>query len=625
MANLPRGASDDRDLARRIASDRQRLAGVASAWTKRYAELGETVFDTGRFDSPGLRFAAELTDDPLADLAPDTRGLVAAGEAAVMMKRAGCLMSLAEISKHVEGSAESAETVATKLLALQTGGAQAEDLGLPRIVDDKQIALAILYVRELFDVVRRFAICLGAAQDHDLDVAEMLALYRREGGFVIAPPVSTYRSAPLIATTSGGCRINGSPVWDSTTKRFGFVISHDRASPRTPSKDDPVSRSFGLMIRNIVALAGVDTVIMPRLPAADELIAALGAALGHTPRPAPLDELRRDVLARLSRSPLTRGTLHGRQNSIASQADIFDGLSVGLLMLRIEEIKLDDSLPAADVLFEKLKDDMTGLLAAHPASSTQGGKVFVDSDDDGSDTRFALRLGASWYASRRRVDSLLARRDRTRQGELDRFSPFLGYLRYHLGDVSFMGAIIRFLSNFEALVKEAKKRPARWPRSDEFLQTAGSVVWSRAETRAAAPWSAHWRTVGGETAWRHHGLLAALRANALSAPWLSDAERALARAPASSIARMTRTADTAFAAVKTMEDKTLWEEFDVLLRTAPVKLVTETFPLIGLADAGSRRRAMAKAHNFEQLRIVYQQAAEASGATPAVLEGALTR
>lgn len=622
MANLPRGATDDRDLARRIAADSQRLIGVAGAWTKRFAELGETVFDTSRFSSPGLTFAAELTNDSLENLAPDTRGLVAAGESAVMMKRAGCLMSLAEISEHVEGSVSSSDAVATKLLALQTGGAQATDLGLPTIADERQIALAILYVRELFDVIRRFSVCQAAATDYELEVAELLALYRREGAFVIAPPVSTYRLAPLIATSSTGCRINGSPVWDTTTKRFGFVISHDQASPRTPSKDNPVSRSFGLMIRNIVALAGVDTVIMPRLPAADELVVALGAALGHKPQPAPLAELRRDVLARLSRTPFTRGTLHGRQNSIAGQADIFDGLGVGLLMLRMEEVKPDESLPAADKLFERQQEDMMGLLNAHPAASPQGGKVFVESGDDGDDMRFALQLGASWYASRRRVDTLVARRDRARLGESERLSPFLGYLRYHLGDVSFVGTIIRFLTNFKALLAEARRHRATWPRSDEFLTAASGVAWSHAESLAVAPMLAHWRGVGGEAAWRHHGLLAALRANALSAPWLTEAERALSRAPARSIAHMTRTADTAFAAVKTLEDKNLWEAFDVLMRTAPVKVVAESFPLIGLGDAGARRRAMAKSHNFEQLRIAYQQAAEASGMTSATLEGA---
>src|SRR5688572_26861740 len=106
MAILPKGASDKPDLARTIARDPKRLLAASSYWTKRFAEAGESVFDTGKFSSPGLRFAAALPDDRFVDLLPDTDKLVPASEADQMANRSGCLMSLVEITRHLDAKAD---------------------------------------------------------------------------------------------------------------------------------------------------------------------------------------------------------------------------------------------------------------------------------------------------------------------------------------------------------------------------------------------------------------------------------------------------------------------------------------------------------------------------------------
>jgi hypothetical protein len=522
-------------------------------------------------------------------------------------------MSLAEISKFIETKSVGSSEVAKRLEALQTGAVQKEEQSFGTLVSDKEVALALRYVRELHDVVRRFALCDKKAKDVKVDTAEMLAIYRREGAFVITPFASSYRHAPLIGAKTGTCRPDGAPVWDKSTKRGGFVLSHEQASTATPSKNDDVSRSFGLVIRNIVCLAGVDTIIMPRLPAGDELIALLDTAFKRKPKPGPLEHLQKQVEARLSTAPKSKGTVLARQNSITSQFDIFIGLCIGLLMLRIEEVAPDQKLPSVDDLLAKLETDFNALLKAHRPTAPQGGRVFLEADDDGSDGELSMELEASWYASRARVDTLLARRDRTKLGTLPRLSPFLAYMRFHLGDVSFMGAKIRFLVNFQALVAEAKKRKLPWDHPDEFLSLASKVPWSLAETKRATTWQSQWQTVGGEQAWRHVGLIEALGNDGLRAPWLKDAKKALSSTPPKTAAKIEKTAKTALEVIEFYDRKKMFELFDVFMRTTPVAITAEKFPIVKLSDAAHQRQAVAKTHNFEQLRIVYADAIKRAG------------
>src|SRR4051794_7829954 len=287
---LPPGASADRDLARRIAEDNDRVTATASYWRKRFEAFAEHVVETGEITSDGLKFSVALGDGELDALVPATKGLIAPTESNEVFKRSGCLMSAAEIVAHVD-SALDASKLADALQALTTATIPIEDPGMPSLVTKDQVIAAITLAREFFDVVRRFAFCREHAVTYALTTAELLSLYRREGAYAVAPPVSSYRHGPVIRTSDSGCRTHAVSLFDATTTRGGYIISHSEAAPRLPSANSAESRAFGIMFRNLVTIGGIDTVVSPRLPAEDELIFFLDAATKASPMPAPLESI----------------------------------------------------------------------------------------------------------------------------------------------------------------------------------------------------------------------------------------------------------------------------------------------------------------------------------------------
>jgi hypothetical protein len=602
---LPPGASVDRDLARRIAEDPNRLPAAAAHWRKRFEELDERVFDTGEFTASELQFAAALPDDELETLAPETKGLIPATESGEVVKRSGCLMSLAEIARHVDPALDPAD-VGDALGALPTATVPLEDPGLPSLVNTDQVVVAIMLARELFDVMRRFKFCTEHAERYALSPPELLSLYRREGAYAIAPPASSYRYAPVVRTADAGCRTHSVAFFDDTTTRGGFIISHAEAS-RLRSANTPESRSFGLMFRNAVTIGGLDTIVAPRLPAEDELILFLDSATKAHPIPAPLDALRKNVRERLSRFPVVAASLAERQRSFRSQVEAFDAACLGLMMMRLEELSPADPAPDATTLLARLEADNKALLAAHPAKRESGGRIFITGDDSGTDTKLCLDMQASWYTSRSQMHTLLARRDRGSAPALPRLSPFLTYLRFHIGDPSFVGVLIRALRNLDRMKKEAKKQP--WQNADEFLAEAERVAWAPADEKKAKDWLARWAAVGSEFAWRHLGLVERIADAGLRPPWL--------KTPGAASRRMTETAAVAAALTNLIAERDLLPMLDALLRKSPTTVIAEKFGLLGFASVSARRIALAKVHNFEQLRLVYEAAYEQAGLAPA--------
>ena len=607
---LPPGASADRDLARRIAEDNNRLRATASYWRKRFEEFGEHVVETGEITSDGLRFSLALEDGELDSLAPDTKGLIPATEANQIFKRSGCLMSAAEVAQHVD-SALDASKVADALQALTTAMLPLEDPGMPSVVTTDQVITAVVLAREFFDVVRRFAFCHEHAQTYGLTVAELLSLYRREGAYAIAPPVSSYAHAPVIKTTDAGCRTHAVSLFDATTTRGGFIISHSEAAPRLPTRNTPESRAFGIMFRNLVTIGGIDTVVSPRLPSEDELIFFLDDATKAAPMPAPLDTIRRNIRQQLSRDTAVGATLFERQSMRRSQVERFDSGCLGLMMLRLDELSPGDPVPDATTLLAGLEADYEALLAAHTARRETGGRIFITADDTGTDTKLCLGVQTSWYESRKHLHTLLARRDRGAGAALPDLSPFLTYLRFHIGDPAFVGVLIRALRNLDAIKKEAKRNP--WKNSEEFLVEAERVAWAAADENKAKAWLARWAAVGSEFAWRHLGLVEQIANAGVRPPWL--------RNPGAPSQQMSRTAAVASEVVRMISDRNLLPALDVLLRRSPTPVIAEKFALIGFPAVAARRVALAKVHNFEQLRLVYEAASAKAAPAPAAAAG----
>jgi hypothetical protein len=258
-----------------------------------------------------------------------------------------------------------------------------------------------------------------------------------------------------------------------------------------------------------------------------------------------------------------------------------------------------------------LETDYGALLAAHAAKRESGGRIFITADDTGTDTKLCLGVQTSWYESRKHMYTLLARRDRPGAAALPDFSPFLTYLRFHIGDPAFVGVLIRVLRNLDAMKKEARKKP--WKNSAEFLVEAERVAWAAADEKRAKDWLARWAAVGSEFAWRHLGLVEQIANAGVRPLWL--------KSPTAPSQQMVRTAAIASEVVRTIGERSLLRTVDVLLSRSPISVTAEKFGLIGFPAVDARRTALAKVHNFEQLRLVYQATAAKTVQAPAAAAG----
>jgi len=603
VVTLPKGSGTGTAFGEKIASDPKRRTAAIKYWRERLESDGETVVDSGEFSSDALKVAAKMPRASFAGLLPEFAGFFQPGDEDAMVSTSGCLSSLKDLAV-ATGISEADLAAELQFLggfgAADTDSSDKDASKKPKAEEAKRLAQALRLAREVHDVARRFTICTQNSRREGVPRSELLAIYQQEGALGIAPEKSSWEHGPLIPTTDKGCRTHAFKLWDKpNTERTSYVCSYEPSGGKTPSEKNPISLAFGLAIRHIVIIAGIDQVIDPRLGADDELL-ALYTCIRAKPAGSytPIDALKKDVLAKLSRNPSVKGSVFERQKSIESQANIFDGMCIGLLAVAIESAGAPSDLPTEKQFVEQLEKDYRALLDAH-VTHEEAGRVFLSPADDFADAREALRLQSSWYGGRRQVRTLLAMRDRGSYRGAVELAPILAYLRYNIGEFNFMRCLIFFASRLAELKKPAAKKD--FLLSDAFTDALTRIEWNPADAKVAErlleTWRALSRTALFKTpGWRNVGLIDALAAQGETCRKAAPGSRSMELA-----------ADAALATVTLYEEEGLFPLLALFVLSHPLTVSVDKVNVVGLRPADSLQ-PMRNAFSFERIRRVNAKA-----------------
>ncbi len=618
IVRLPEKATLNPQEAQTIAKDPGRLNSSYHYWRTLFADSNENVFDAA--DTPAMRLAKSLADDEFSNLLPKRSHLTEPIDLEGTVTYSGCLVSAEEIAKSIRGESGTNKTLFEDLRAFATAA-----LSPRSIADSAQVARGIRAARELYDVSRRFSYCQANSKEYSVPFAELLSLYRTEGALSVTPPEDSFEHGPLIDTRTKTdpqadqdqaeppCRVARVSLFDQImpgtddtprpgrTERPGFNLVYRFRSTTDASKND-VSLKFDLLYRNIVVIGGLDTIQNPRLSPNDELMQFMRAAR----KGPPIFAFMRVINETRKKLAGTRSKFWNRQRPPKTQQEFLDDVATGLAMAEIEQRQ---ELPSAEELLESILPELSGLIDVHRfETKVRSGHTDVHllGDRYGTDTYNCLRVQARWYASRMRPHTLVAQAHRTEKlMNLPRFSPFVTYLRFHAGDAVFMGVLLRTITQLDKLDKVWEKEKSTWGNS--FRKAFASSKWSKSQSNKLEKMlRTHWAPkVPKETAWRHIGLIDAIKRRGGAPTWLKHLK------PIRPDPRLEITANVARQTIEAIANQGLIEAVNLALEFTPIsKLVS--LKMVPIPD-GSRLRArwpLANAHSFERKRLTYEDAAK---------------
>ena len=382
-----------------------------------------------------------------------------------------------------------------------------------------------------------------------------------------------------------------------------------RALDRMAARDE--SYRFSLVAENLNFLGGLDAITSWHLQSGDELRAIAEADLST-------NSWRTGYLAR--RNGLPTGF----------KAD-YDRLIETLWMSSLEtHVSLPPVLSSLDAAYDELNDLMAGHKPHPDPDAASPNRIFLLGDDYGNTTFRILQVAARWHRSRMNPATLLAWRDRDAGMLMPRFGPYTAYLRYHLGDVLFMGILIRLVNDLVPLSNKWEADAARPALADwrnaipgnrwlpSLLSTAGwtpSVAnahaaslqaalsfWRRPDVYYNPPHIIPQRLPLGELIWRTVGLRQKWSAGGTAPSWFP------ASAAPSAIAL--QAADTANTVITLIRDNALIPAVDAALEYS---LHTQLFSVPSMQDRAHLKRNFAVAENFRRLHLFLEAAREESG------------
>ena len=564
---MPAGASIDPAFAETIAADAARLDAARTYWRLQLGTWGGTA---DVFASPAGRLADAAVFTPSGAVSGVRNGLRRRiqyqldGAVNLVKDELAPLLSLTEIARHVAETAPtpiattSADVLRADVAALLDGPA-----GQPA-ADVAAVGRGLRCARELLDVAKRIALARNNYRAHLTGVsgasfAEPLSLHWNEGSFAVAPSWRSYTAGPLILALPrtpnpndaelGGYRV-ANVIYNAPVIRPGFIVYHGWKSTWTTAAD----ARGDLCNANLMTLGGLDNVLLwkPRSAGTDQ---------DHTK-----DELWRVLTTLFSRRGF--GTFDHR-------------VVYGFCLADLEIAAGEPTTVGLDLAIARTGAVYTVEAEPVPDAATRAFAA-VREEDDARNTANGLDLASRWYASRRTVRTLLAWRDRTNPLFAGEFlSPYLTYLRYHQGDVLFMRTLMSTLRglaelerSWDRLLRTASRRAAFDAAQANLLTHLAASGWADAANRNTltvlgdgllAEWSTstvRYRptTPAAETAWRHIGLIARMRAASPADPVLAAIGSAPADAP------LTAVADTALVFVEAMSAYSMWPVLDAALQ-----------------------------------------------------------
>jgi hypothetical protein len=587
-AELPKGASIRERFAEEIAGDRKRYELASKYWRDAFDKLGLSADKLA--DEPAIKFATLLPDKNLSALEPGQhRRSLFNGEGDRVIKESGCLLSLEEMAKAVD------TTPSDLLRDVGAVLSATPDIGLG---SEQQKNRGLRGIRELHDLIRRFRFCDELATTAKVPFSELLALFRQEGALVVPPPADSFAHAPLIRTRSQTCR---TPDVDPVgVARPGFLLTVHQFKRLLlgANRDEDLTRSLILIISNLNVTGGLDDITNPRLP---------GLKAFQEKRGTPVDELLRTLIQVIPKLPA---------KGYVSRLTGVGGWRV-LLGLLWAEVEFAEPRRVSDVELQvtmlRLSQIVSELVEAHTRleDDTHPSDLFLSADISGKPTRLCLEVAVKWYASRGRPMTLLARRDRDSTEDLPEFGPFGTYLRYHLGDITFVGVLLRTIFHCPELIIAAQ---SQWKRVaperakgaiEEFVKNNGEAM-IQAAAKALVVWKkipstveigearANPRLPGDEERWHNLGL--------------SKSQIALTGKPSEPglAAKVAKNADIVRDLLSMLAKGRLLEGLMAILEWTSTKTLVHKGVMDGLGRGQKGLEALEKVHSFARLEETYR-------------------
>ena len=607
----PGGSTLDPAFAETIATDWAKLQPAQVYWNARFAALngGNPSLSPApewlalTLEASNVNPATLVAQRDVIRTRPQYDAIVTTREnEGPILRDLDALLSGAEIASFIGFSSSppvadlsQSLLVASQYRALNTTAAAAVGSDDMRVV-----GRGLRAARELLDAGQRFQFARTNTALFDTLVSievkfpELLALHRAEGAFCMQPAMASLPHAPLIRTA----RTLGSP-------------------PLPPGP--PAARTESAFV-NLSGIAFCRPGYAPTfgVPAANARERELLVLLGNGLTLGGLDNL--------VSWPVQFDNVHNELALLVDKAIADDVAGIGALMRGWEPSLMPTTRPA--LLFAVQGIAMAhyeansmltgdGLIAAVVAdlvvmrsfSSTSTASDFSIFDDDArSNTGKFLELTGRWYASRTRPETLLARSDRAPFLAMERLSPYMSYLRFHSGDVIFMGLLLRVAKELGALRTQWTAAMGRatfagainaTPHSDfgAALDASSFSIMTPAEKGAISSALTKWRQSTtkyvkgrGESVWRHVGLL-----STIIAPWKPDPPAA-GNVDTQHVRAL---ADAVLGAMTAIQDNALM---------GPITRALEFMPLdrlFGRPSFNEKNWAanLRKAENFERLRM----------------------
>lgn len=601
---LPAGATLDTREANTIAADAVRFAAARNYWRTLLTTVSFPLNDSAE-TPPWLAFSQEAKRSNGDEILKKRKSIHSNdGFAGAKIHPIGVLdamVSIDEIARHLGSHAQpsisgyGADTLIGDIRFMLSQPDRIATLG-----DQQRAGRGLLGAREIYDVAHRFQFASQKIQTSQMrvDFGELLALHRAEGTFCLPPPEKSLIQGPLILTGSSTARASQTvmPVDkdpEVVVERPGFCMQLPLGSGI--AVEDRKSLAIKM---NLLGLGGLDNLAHWAIDfhdKANELFSTL-------------------VAAETSAAIGTRTFISKANawlNSVSAphpRAEVRTILG-GLLMAAVEDFPPPGTL---NPLFDGQGIRIDRLRAI--ALDLRGSALSVMDNDARDCAREILGLAWQWYMSRTRPETLLAWRDRPFAPTTPRFSPFVSYLRYHSGDVIFVGILLRVLYNLPKLEKAWNQLLNRAPFRKYAGEDNRNLLTALAESDYAQiprtrntldpfkplldVWSdnnkARYDMSRGESVWRHVGLIDTL-SKTYRAPWMTPAP-----APQADIKEL---ADTVKSLVERLQAYHLMEVVNRALEFTPVETLKDNDAITSL-----NRKNFYKAENFERLRLFYDEA-----------------
>jgi hypothetical protein len=488
--------------------------------------------------------------------------------------------------------------------------------------DPALVGRGIRTAREVCDAAKRFKFAADHQQTFLSDIpaaslSELLSLHWTEGAFAVLPNRDSFSHAPLILALpdpvdfrTAGVKLSGTnPITHQPlVSRPGFVVCEDWQSSWTLQ-----SAAMDLAMINAMTLGGFDNLFVwhPR---------SAGSQAG--------DDKQNEVYALFD-------YVYRKENLGPFNGDLtFTGYAIAELE---QTESVSDPNAFVDAIRAKRQNYFDACAAEPVPDASNPVDAILISDAEASSTALMLELSASWYSSRRRIRTLFAWRDRADLSLNQPFlTPYLAYLRYHLGDIYFVRIVMQAVRGLRAIEQNWKQRlktpsvAASYASANLDLRTLlQNSAWSSASDgdrsalmASASQWLQFWSNnrvkyhPGGsapffETAWRHHGLLDVIKANAPGAPgdFPSSADIGSELGPVADVVRD---------AVMQVDQWKLWPAIDAALQGTPIDALANA----GVKSGGAIRNHAGLVHQltaaeiFERRRLYYEASLVEAGVGP---------